>query len=1092
MVKKKIFAGALAASMVVTSLPGNLCTTVLAADDVSPVKEIEIEKTVCSNPIGGYDTDGNLIYGGDPAVLVDGDTVYLYTGHDTATNEAYKILEWMCYSTKDLKEWKYEGVTMKADKESVKWTSSGTDAWAGQVAKYKDKYYFYYCTWDATSSGKQSIGVAVSDSPAGPFIDKGEPLVKGTVTEPQTSNWNDIDPTVWIETDDAGVEHRYLAWGNGKYYVCELEEDMVTVKDLNGDGNITCGTSPESADIIDRTDGLQTFTEAPWLYRRKDENGKYYGKYYLFYAYGWREQMAYATTDNLLSGKWEFGSILMPPAATSNTNHMAVFDFQDKTYFVYHNGSLPGGSGFRRNACITEMHFNEDGSVQQVPETAVGISGTTSKIYSGAGGSISHENFVNSSGDGEYPYLDVKAGAGLSTDEKDAEWAITAGKADASKASYVSIQSENKPGLYLTVNDDKSVTLAQDAVASQREGTAKKQTFRTIQGLGSEEGVSFESVSQPGYYLTTVPGALAVTDGSDKTAATFYINRDLALEKRMQERFNAAKLDEVAASGNAEYEIIADDSADNCLLITRAKADAAKALKISIGGTVIFDSSTDEAVIANETSDVLGQADKEQIAVAVKKDVIAANAKASSKDASKKAVVVKIEGDNTACGNIYNRRAYSTENNLSKLTVNGTEAVAADNTYTVTIPYTSDSIEFACEMSDSNGNIEVNGTIVQPGEVQKAAISGKETVFAIKTVAEDFKTAKEYKLVVNKDFSGMTINGLAYAYSFDDTTDGAQAVTKQQPAPAKPAVNTDAVYNYTDGINGKAIVLDGTYGLKLCDAKELGNSYTISFWMKPDKLNGAVDPTLAAGVFSPEHWLNLTFDAKIWSKKTDYIDTGAANAYKAGQWQNVIVVVDGSKAGGAAGSVQGSLYVDGKLVSSGDVADGIMVNDGAEVYFGVNAWDAYFTGALDEVMMFNQALSADEAGAIADRTINISNAGTPAFKAGNAGKDDEPGNNTGDNTSKKKVNKVVITKKGSSKAVKTINLKKKKSVKLAAKVTVTGGASKKVKWSSSDKKLATVSAKGVVTAKNKKGTVKITATSKADSKKKCTVKIVIK
>ncbi len=121
--------------------------TVLAADDVSSVKEIEIEKTVCSNPIGGYDADGNLMYGGDPAILTDGDTVYLYTGHDTATNEAYKILEWMCYSTKDLKEWKYEGVTMKADKASIKWANTGTDAWAGQVAKYRNKYYFYYCTW---------------------------------------------------------------------------------------------------------------------------------------------------------------------------------------------------------------------------------------------------------------------------------------------------------------------------------------------------------------------------------------------------------------------------------------------------------------------------------------------------------------------------------------------------------------------------------------------------------------------------------------------------------------------------------------------------------------------------------------------------------------------------------------------------------------------------------------------------------------------------------------------------------------------------------------------------------------------------------
>lgn len=77
---------------------------------------------------------------------------------------------------------------------------------------------------------------------------------------------------------------------------------MISVKDLNGDGKITSGTSKESADIIDKTAGLSTFTEAPWLYRRQDENGKYYGKYYLFYAYGWREQMAYATIDSLLDG----------------------------------------------------------------------------------------------------------------------------------------------------------------------------------------------------------------------------------------------------------------------------------------------------------------------------------------------------------------------------------------------------------------------------------------------------------------------------------------------------------------------------------------------------------------------------------------------------------------------------------------------------------------------------------------------------------------------------------------------------------------------------------------------------------------------
>ena len=533
--RKKVFlAGVLAISMAVTAVPGYNASGESAVDNQAVATaasnladdEVELEKSANGNPLGGVKVDGKIVYGGDPAVLVDGDTVYLYTGHDVATTEAYNISEWLCYSTKDLVNWNYEGVTMKADKASITWSNTGKDAWAGQMAKYKDKYYFYYCTWDSTSAGKQSIGVAVSDSPTGPFVDKGEPLVKGTVTEPQTSDWNDIDPTVWIETDGAGVEHRYLAWGNGKYYVCELEEDMMTVKDQNGDGQITCGTSTESADIIDKSTGLQSFTEAPWLYRRQDENGNYYGKYYMFYAYAWREQMAYATTDDLLNGTWTFGSVLMPQTATSNTNHAAVFDFQGKTYFVYHNGSLPGGSGFRRNACIAELKFDENGNVLPIDETAAGISGKTSVIYTNSGATLSHETFANSNGDGDYPYKNIEVGAGIGTEEKDSQWVITAGKADTEKAAYVSIQSENKPGLYLTVNSEKSVTLAQDWDQTAIAETAKKQTFRTVKGLADEKGVSFESVSNPGYYLTISNKTLCMTNGSDKVAATFYMGID--------------------------------------------------------------------------------------------------------------------------------------------------------------------------------------------------------------------------------------------------------------------------------------------------------------------------------------------------------------------------------------------------------------------------------------------------------------------------------------------------------------------------------------------------------------------------------------
>ena len=305
--------------------------------------EVALVKSTGGNPIARVDDKGEWKYGGDPSVLVDGDTVYLYTGHDTSSDSEvdraiYVIREYVCYSTKDLKNWKSEGTVMTASVFDIKWATGSTTAWASQVVKHydkeagKDRYYLYFCTWDKTSAGKQSIGVAVSDSPTGPFEDIGEPLVKGTLTEPQSNNWNDIDPTIWIEKDSEGVEHRYLAWGNSRYYVCELNEDMISVKDLNNDGKITCGQTPEEADVLDRT--MSGFTEAPWLYRRQDESGTYYGDYYLFYASAWREKLAYCTTDNLLTGTYRFGKILMPPTATSNTNHPAVFDFKGNTYII--------------------------------------------------------------------------------------------------------------------------------------------------------------------------------------------------------------------------------------------------------------------------------------------------------------------------------------------------------------------------------------------------------------------------------------------------------------------------------------------------------------------------------------------------------------------------------------------------------------------------------------------------------------------------------------------------------------------------------------------------------------------------------------
>ncbi len=510
---KKIFAAVLAAIMALSlfGCSGDPQPT----ETTGPViTQVEVEKSIGGNPIAGYDAEGNLTYGGDPSVLVDGDTVYLYVGHDTATNDSYVIPEYLCYSTTDLQNWTYEGMVLSMS--DVNWADKNS-AWAGQVAKHydaeagHDRYYFYYCSWNKYDSGKQSIGVAVSDSPTGPFVDIGEALVMGSFTTDETSAWNDIDPTVWIETVN-GVEHIYLCWGNSKLYMCELNPDMVSVKDYNGDGEVTFGVDLVSQKVP------SGFTEAPWLYRRQDENGNYKGEYYIFYAYGWREQLAYATCDDLMAGKWLYGDIIMDPTATSNTNHPAVFDFNGKTYMIYHNGALPSGNGFRRVANIAEVQFLSDGTVKYINETAIGINGTASTITALNGEALAHQWFANSASDDMYPYLNMTLGSNLDkTSAEDAYWEIVQGKLDSENVYYVSLESYNKPGLYITAGEG-TVGLSQDSAGIY----ADIQTFITVSGLAGE-GVSFESAYYPGMYLTLSGGVASLTDGSDVNACSFII-----------------------------------------------------------------------------------------------------------------------------------------------------------------------------------------------------------------------------------------------------------------------------------------------------------------------------------------------------------------------------------------------------------------------------------------------------------------------------------------------------------------------------------------------------------------------------------------
>lgn len=125
--KVRFLGGILAAIMFVTACQ----KTQVVDESVSGLKEDEVALVKCDegNPMAGKSDTGDYIYGGDPSVLVDGDTVYVYTGHDISKDDqverkVYNIPEYLCYSSKDLKTWKAEGsVTLAQDADASEQTA---------------------------------------------------------------------------------------------------------------------------------------------------------------------------------------------------------------------------------------------------------------------------------------------------------------------------------------------------------------------------------------------------------------------------------------------------------------------------------------------------------------------------------------------------------------------------------------------------------------------------------------------------------------------------------------------------------------------------------------------------------------------------------------------------------------------------------------------------------------------------------------------------------------------------------------------------------------------------------------------------------
>jgi arabinoxylan arabinofuranohydrolase len=297
-------------------------------------------------------------YTADPSGLEHDGRLYLYCSHDVfdPNRVGYIMKDITLISTDDLKNWTDHGEVFDVTTDS-NW--GATLSWAPSVVYRNDRFYMYY------GNGDRSIGVAVSDSPVGPFKDtRSGPLVSASTpgvgtAAPGTYGLWIFDPGILI--DDDGQAYMYFGGGGvGNDRVIRLNSDMVSV---NG-----------SAQKMN----IPGFFEASFAH-------KYNGKYYFTCAshyYSSPARIDYSVSSTPMSGFQITGTVLPnPPNNVSNNNHHSIFTYQGIWYIAYHNREVAIQNGitdgtaliYQRSVGIDRVSHNADGTIRQTAITKDGL-----------------------------------------------------------------------------------------------------------------------------------------------------------------------------------------------------------------------------------------------------------------------------------------------------------------------------------------------------------------------------------------------------------------------------------------------------------------------------------------------------------------------------------------------------------------------------------------------------------------------------------------------------------------------------------------------------------------------------------------------
>lgn len=253
----------------------------------------------------------------DPAVHVFNGRLYIYPSHDWESGipendngDHFNMKDYHVFSMDEVEQGEVtdHGVVLRT--EDIPW--AGRQLWDSDVAFRNGKYYMYFPLKDQNDIFR--IGVAISDTPEGPFVPQENPM-KGSYS---------IDPCIWPDRD--GNYYMYFGglWGgqlqryrNNKALECailpegdeqalcpkvvRLREDMLEFAEEPRDLVIL----DENGNPLTAGDNERRFFEASWMHH-------YNGKYYFTYSTGDTHLICYAIGDNPY-GPFTYQGVILTP-----------------------------------------------------------------------------------------------------------------------------------------------------------------------------------------------------------------------------------------------------------------------------------------------------------------------------------------------------------------------------------------------------------------------------------------------------------------------------------------------------------------------------------------------------------------------------------------------------------------------------------------------------------------------------------------------------------------------------------------------------------------------------------------------------------